>query len=252
MKKFYLETFKAHNKATKLWYDGFVKLNHPLQVTEVSEADIIICVGGDGTLLKTVKRLGHLSKPIYGINAGTIGFLMNSITLEELDSKVLDYNSNYKVQSLNTIEGTVHYDGGKIKTVHAFNEVGIGGDMSTWAHFKVQSKSLPKKFKGSGVIISTAQGSTGVNKNNYGVVVPITNKDWVVTGDKTDILLSTVIKAKETIIEVESRQDIKVFVDGASGVIIDKVEKLIVRSGNRVKICFSDFSKFVEKRYRIK
>ena len=56
--------------------------------TEIDNADMIIAIGGDGTLLNALRRSAERNIPIYGINRGSVGFLMNSPTFESLTERV--------------------------------------------------------------------------------------------------------------------------------------------------------------------
>lgn len=242
--KIFWAKYEAHNEKTASWNEFFESEEMaPYLVDAPCYADIIVCSGGDGTLLKTVKHYIEYELPIYGINAGTLGFLMNDIKQENFIDEVCEREA-YKIKKLSTI-GVRTYD----ETNYAFNDVCIGGDMSSWIEFNVTNKVLPKKFMGGGVIFSTAQGSTGINKNNGGVIVPISSNQWVVTGDKTDINLNTVLKPRNTYIEMNSRGPVTVWIDGNNKVIKD-VDSVDLTKGPRVEICFSDYDGFVEKRYQ--
>lgn len=240
-KKIFWVKYEAHNDKTESWNDYLSKLD--CLVDCPTKADLIVCAGGDGTLLKTVKEYVYYGIPIYGINAGTLGFLMNNVSQDNFYNDVVK-KRKYKVKKLGTIEVVI--DGNK--EGYAFNDVCIGGNMGTWVEFKVENKVLPSHFKGGGVIFSTAQGSTGINKNNNGVVVPISSNQWVVTGDKTDIHLNTVVKPRTTQITTNSRQRVDVWIDGNNKV-VKNINEIFLTKGPKVEICFSDFDGFVEKRY---
>lgn len=256
--KIYFVKYKSHNDNTLSWNNFFIK-NENVQkylVRDVIEADMIVCAGGDGTLLKTVKAYIGLGIPVYGINAGTVGFLMNNISQYNFIADVLE-REVFDTKSLRTIKATIlqknnaknNTDNTK-KTFYGFNEIAIGGSMMDWIDFSIDSKVLPESFKGGGMIISTPQGSTGINVNNQGVVIPIDSKQWVVTGDKTNIHLSTVIKPRYTKIEVQSRQRVTCWVDGVNGDVINNILSVILEKGPSVLIAFSDINDFIAKRYK--
>jgi NAD+ kinase len=54
-----------------------------------AQADVIIALGGDGFMLQTLQRTQALAVPVYGMNRGTIGFLMNEFCVEDLPQRVL-------------------------------------------------------------------------------------------------------------------------------------------------------------------
>jgi len=251
MKIFFVK-YEAHNKKTQEWNDLFEK-NENIQrflVDTPNEAEMIVCAGGDGTLLKTVKTYIDFDLPIYGINAGTLGFLMNDIEPYNFIVDVCE-REFFNTKTLRTIKATVKRNHHlATKSYYAFNEVAIGGTMMDWIDFSVKSKVLPESFKGGGIIISTPQGSTGISVNNQGVVIPIDSKQWVVTGDKTNMHLSTVIKPRFTEVSVESRQSVTCWIDGVNGDVIADIETVQLEKGPKVQICFSDINEFISKRYK--
>jgi len=217
--------------------------------------NVIIAKGGDGTLLKAIKRFGDEGLPFWGINAGTVGFLMNDkcITYTDPDKiKSVEF-SRIKVEvtyvkSVRDMASIFDKDIEVTETFEAFNDIMIGGDMNSWISFDVTEKDeIFAKFKGGGLIISTPQGSTGINKNNGGVVLPLSSNMWSITGDKTDRHIEYVIKPRRMIIKAESRTDIALWVDGSNQV-INRVKNLKVSKGSKVIVMFGDFEDFKIKR----
>jgi NAD kinase len=211
--------------------------------------DIIIVKGGDGTLLKAINKYRHLNKPFFGIAAGTENFLMN-------DSKNTDIFDNAKYKEFTLIKVYVTFKKpdilGELQTVteeyQAFNEVLMGGDLNTWAHFDVHDKdSIIGKFSGGGICISTAQGSTGFNMGNGGSVFPLGSKQWSVTSVVSKRNINIPIKSKRTSITVDSRTPITVWIDGQNK-IIQRVEKIEIMKGDKVTVIFNDYKEFKKKR----
>ena len=225
-------------------------------VNDVEKSEIIVCGGGDGTLLKTIKKYHHLSIPFWGYNAGTVGFLMNEGFPEDYENEII-------FKKFFMIEVTVHYKKkipdpklgniynkitDKKETFQAFNDVCIGGDMNSWIGFSVIEKDeLFGDFKGGGVIISTPQGSTGVNKNNGGVVLPLSSNLWSITGDKTNRKIEYVIKPRKMVITFESRTPVSVWVDGSNNIIRD-VYQVELKKGKAVTVAFGNYFEFQKKR----
>jgi len=249
MKIHYIYNDFPHNERVKIYNSEIDGKGVP-----VEEADIIVCGGGDGTLLKAIKEYRHLKKPFWGHNAGTVGFLMN-------EGYPDGFNLDYAVRKFQLIKARVHYTKSvrdmasvfdkEIEVVadfQAFNDVMIGGDMNSWIDFSVQEKDdFFGAFKGGGLIISTAQGSTGINQNNNGVVLPLSSKLWSITGDKTNRKIEYVIKPRKTVIEVNSRTPVTVWVDGANG-IIKNVSKVEISKGDTVEVVFGNYNEFKRKR----
>ena len=68
------------------------------------KADIIVALGGDGTMLKSLHDFLHLNKPIYGMNRGHIGFLMNQFSEKNLKKRLDSYNNLKKTYGKEAIE----------------------------------------------------------------------------------------------------------------------------------------------------
>lgn len=215
----------------------------------VEKDGYIYAIGGDGTLLKAINKFRDKGKPFYGIAAGTVNFLMNSapfptkdhvvkkFSLIEVEITRIIYN---KLDNNNEVEIT--------ETFQAFNDIMIGGDMNSWVDFKVKEKDdIFGKFMGGGLIISTAQGSTGINKNNNGTILPLSSEMWSITGDKTNRKIDYVIKPTNMKIKVSSRNSVKVWVDGANH-IVDNVKSITVKKGVSVEVIFNDYRSFKKKR----
>ncbi len=209
---------------------------------DARQSDIVIAKGGDGTLLKAINKYRHLNKPFFGIGAGTLNFLMN-------ESEEISDQAKYK--EFNLIKVNVQYYNGRnliTETFQAFNDIMIGGDMNSFINFNVQEKDeIIGNFKGGGLIVSTAQGSTGVNKNNGGVILPLSSDMWSITGDKTNKSINYVIEPRNTVIAVESRTGVTMWIDGTNH-IIENVQSVEITKGDSVVVIFNDYSKFKRKR----
>jgi len=250
MKIHYIRNEFEHNEKVKAYNAHIDGLG-----VSPSEADIFVCGGGDGTLLKAIKEYRHFRKPFWGFNAGTVGFLMNNGYIE-------DYaDFDIKVKKFNLIKARVHYtksvrDMSSIfdkevevsEDFHAFNDIMIGGDMNSWINFNVEEKDdFFGEFKGGGLIVSTPQGSTGINRNNGGVILQLSSNLWSITGDKTNRAIEYVMKPRPIIVDVSSRAPVSVWVDGANH-IIKNVSKVELSKGDSVQVMFGDYESFKKRR----
>jgi len=213
-------------------------------ITETSE--IIIAKGGDGTLLKAINLFAYKKKAFFGVAKGTENFLMNPEDTVSDNPKYKKFNRiKIKVNYIENIQGYVTELN---ETFMAFNDVMIGGDMNAWITFNVHdADKIIGKFKGGGIIISTAQGSTGINRNNGGSIMPLNSNQWFITGDKTDRKISVPIEPKRTSISVESRTPVTVWIDGQNH-IIQNVKSIEISKGDQVQVVFNDYDEFKKKR----
>jgi len=199
--------------------------------------DLVQVQGGDGTLLKAINKFRHHELPFFGVAGGTVNFLMNeSATI----------SPNAKTKTFRLIKATITTDTGT-KEYQAFNDIFISEE-NGWIDFKTEDKdNILGNFKGSGLIFSTPQGSTGINKNNSGVILPLSSKSWSITGDKTSRKINYVLSYGKIKINLESRGEIKVFLDGKN-TIVNNVKSLVIEKGDKIDIIFNDYKTFKQKR----
>lgn len=203
--------------------------------------------GGDGMLLRAINKLSHLNKPFFGVAGGTVNFLMNNSTIISDEKAVHKFNLltievNYIMHEFGTDHETVVSD-----TFHAFNDL-VLGSFNGWVEFNCQHKDQQLgTFKGSGLIVSTAQGSTGINRNNNGTILPLSSPNWSVTGMQTNRTINSVLAPSELSIDVSARAPVSIAIDGTNHV-IDNVTSVTVTQGSTVEVIFNDFNEFQRKR----
>ncbi len=136
------------------------------------DAELIVCIGGDGAFLKTIHKCNFPNCPIVGINTGHLGFFQE-ILPEGIDGFIEDYiTGNYSIQELNTVKCNVRTGDGKIDTYDALNEVTIKGRQSYSVHLHISIAGKPiQKFSGDGILVATSAGSTAYNYSLGGSIV---------------------------------------------------------------------------------
>ena len=138
---------------------------------KAEEADVIIPIGGDGFLLKNLHDYNELKKPFFGINYGSIGFLMNSKKDGDLE-KIIETSQETILQPLK-METT---DKNKnFFTSIAYNEVSIMRQTHQAAkiNIKINDVERMKELICDGVLVSTAAGSTAYNLSAHGSIIPL-------------------------------------------------------------------------------
>ena len=141
--------------------------------------DFIIVAGGDGFMLKVLKKYYKQKKPFYGINCGTIGFLMNRFNLDNLDKQV----KKTKEFLINPLEIKVtKFNGKKLKTL-AINEISLLRQSRQTAvlNLRLNNRELLKKLVGDGVLVSTPAGSTAYNLSVHGPIISINSNKLAIT-----------------------------------------------------------------------
>src|SRR5659263_355798 len=135
------------------------------------EAELIVCIGGDGAFLQTVHELDFPHVPIIGINTGHLGFFQE-IQPNQLDDFIFHYkHGKYSIQLLSTVKATTTV-GGKQIVHRGLNEIIIRGDMSYSIHLNISiGGSFIERFSGDGILVATPAGSTAYNYSLGGSIV---------------------------------------------------------------------------------
>tara|TARA_Y100001970_G_C14212389_1_gene847666 strand:+ start:1302 stop:2060 length:759 start_codon:yes stop_codon:yes gene_type:complete len=138
---------------------------------KVENADIIVPIGGDGFLLKSLHDYKDLNKPFYGINFGTIGFLMNSESDESLE-KIISKAQNIELKPLNMKAKS--YTGDLFESI-AFNEVSLMRQTHQAAKISININNVErmKELICDGILVSTSAGSTAYNLSAHGSILPL-------------------------------------------------------------------------------
>ena len=138
------------------------------------KADVIIPIGGDGFLLKSLHDLIKFNKPFYGINYGSIGFLMNSKSNEDLDKII---SSAQKIELKPLIMKAKNNSGESFESI-AFNEVSIMRQTHQAAKISIKINDIERmnELICDGVLVSTAAGSTAYNLSAHGSIIPLDSK----------------------------------------------------------------------------
>ena len=142
-------------------------------------SDFIIVFGGDGFMLKTLKKLYKLKKPFYGINAGNYGFLMNKFSNKNF-LKNIKNTHNVKIHPL---QMTVRNNNNQIKKSIAINEVSIlrQNKQTSSISISLNTKNIIKNLISDGVLVSTPAGSTAYNLSAHGPILDLDSNKLTIT-----------------------------------------------------------------------
>lgn len=137
----------------------------------VEEADAIVVLGGDGFMLNSMHRYLGSGLPIYGMNRGTVGFLLN----EFREDKLIERINSSKRQQLFPLHMTVTDIEGQVHEALAFNEVAMIRYSQQTANLRIviDGKVRMEKLMSDGVLVCTPAGSTAYNLSVHGPVIPI-------------------------------------------------------------------------------
>lgn len=141
-------------------------------IPEYSEgADLMVCIGGDGTFLEAMHRFNFPSMPIIGINTGHLG-MFQEIAPSMLDDFIFNYSQEkYALQKLSTVSMKVKTAEG-VKEYLGLNEVLIKANATYSVHLNISiGGNFIERFSGDGVLIATPAGSTAYNYSLGGSIV---------------------------------------------------------------------------------
>ncbi|HSV22324.1 MAG TPA: NAD kinase [Xanthobacteraceae bacterium] len=136
-----------------------------------ADADVIVALGGDGLMLQTLHKFMEAGKPIYGMNRGTVGFMMNEYREDALKDRLAAAEESV-IHPL--VMHAVDVDG-KVHTARAVNEVSLFRQIYLVARLRilVDGKERLAQLDGDGVMVATPAGSTAYNLSAQGPIIPI-------------------------------------------------------------------------------
>ena len=142
----------------------------------VNDADIFIVLGGDGFMLQGIKDFMDKKIPFFGINYGSIGFLMNSVTDDDL---IIRVNEAQSVQ-LSPLVMTAYDKDGSFHTAKAINEVALLRQTHQAAKIQVSidNKVRQEELICDGILLATPSGSTAYNLSVYGPILNLNLKKF--------------------------------------------------------------------------
>lgn len=135
------------------------------------KSDVIVALGGDGTLLEALHKYHDLKKPFYGMNRGSVGFLLNPYETKNLP-KLLD--AAYSVE-LHPLRMTAKTAGGKKIEALAFNEVSLLRQTRHAAKLGIAVDGVERmpELICDGILLATPAGSTAYNLSAHGPIIPL-------------------------------------------------------------------------------
>ncbi|OWU85044.1 inorganic polyphosphate kinase [Oceanicola sp. 22II-s10i] len=136
-----------------------------------AEADVIVALGGDGFMLHTLHRTQDLIAPVYGMNRGTVGFLMNEYSEDGLLERV----ALAEEEVINPLSMVATQTDGTERRALAINEVSLlrAGPQAAKLRISVDGKVRLEELVCDGALVATPAGSTAYNYSAHGPILPI-------------------------------------------------------------------------------
>lgn len=226
-----------------------------------NEADVIIPIGGDNTMLKCIHEYSELNLPFFGINRGHVGFLLNEYESEQDLENII---ARSKSINLWLLQGTIEYADGSTEVIFGFNDIYLSpiDGQTLKMNLTINKRKLESVLIGDGVIVSTPQGSTGYNRVAGGSIIQSGSPILQLTpklctiGTRREIA-NSFIRADNTEYRIDfidyNWRQCNVFYDG---MMIQKQNKLIKsisfkKSKFNVNLLFNSEQGFYDKVYGI-
>jgi NAD+ kinase len=134
-------------------------------------ADVIVALGGDGFMLQTLNDMRPLGKPIYGMNRGTVGFLMNTYSEDDLPNRLAEAEE----ATINPLHMRAGSEDGSVTEALAINEVSLirAGPQAARLKISVDGRPRLEELVCDGALVATPAGSTAYNYSAHGPILPI-------------------------------------------------------------------------------
>lgn len=212
------------------------KAEFPGEKEMLSGCDVLIAVGGDGTIISSAKKASEHGIPVLGVNAGRIAF-MAGLEAEEIYKLSNILKGEYKVDRRMMLEASTSFDQRKFYCINdAF--VGRAGQINMAQLEVLCDRKLVNNYFADGVIVSTPTGSTAYSLSAGGPVIQPDIESIMVTPVCAHSLFSRpIIFRPDSEIEIFNRnrdgEEVYLSCDGCDGLLIPKDEKVIVRKTDK-------------------
>ena len=229
------------------------QLSKKIKNEKVVKHNIIIVIGGDGFMLKTLKNNRKSKKLFYGINSGNYGFLMNKFSSKTIIKNLFKSN----MITISPLEMIVKNNKNQTRKYLAINEVSILRQSRQTASLAINygSKQIIKKLVADGVLVSTPAGSTAYNLSVHGPILSLNSKKlsispispfrprrWKgkIVSDKSKIVIKNLNPKKRPISAV------------ADNIEVRNAKNINVKTNHRIKFnLLYDSSRSLQKKIKI-
>ncbi len=207
--------------------------------SEITDADLLICFGGDGTLLHAAKLAYSYGVPIMGVNMGSVGF-MAELEHSELKQLARLAKGDFKIEQRMMLDVSLIHERREIYFEHALNDAAITkGAVARVVEMSVSADGeLISSLSGDGVLVSTPTGSTAYSLSAGGPVVEPTAENLIITPICAHVLQSkSYVLSKDRTVEIrlgrQARKTAYLSVDGGRAVRLSGGDVIRIRRSER-------------------
>jgi len=178
--------YRKNNKAAKFWADrirSYVKKKYPHVSFASKNPNVLMILGGDGTILEAARQYHHKSNPmLFGLNLGDVGFLASVREQENFIKSINQFLSGkFSVSERIILNAQVLRGGKNVFSGEVLNEV-VAQSILGMVDLEVMIGGTGiRKIRGSGVLVATATGSTAYNLSAHGPIVMPDIKCLIIT-----------------------------------------------------------------------
>ncbi|MBQ8910880.1 MAG: NAD(+)/NADH kinase [Oscillospiraceae bacterium] len=205
---------------------------------ELPTASMVICFGGDGTILHMAKAATRSGVPVLGVNIGTMGF-MAELEASELQELSRIATGDYRIDERMMLDVTVHRDRDIIFHDICLNDAAITkGAVARIVHLKVDCDGIQAlECGGDGVIVATPTGSTAYSLSAGGPIVePEANSILVTPVCAHDVASRCIVVSEKRVVTVglthNARRNAFLSVDGGKATKINMGDVITIRRSN--------------------
>ncbi|MEQ1500487.1 MAG: NAD(+)/NADH kinase, partial [Parcubacteria group bacterium] len=169
---FYLREDNPEAEKWKLKIEEWLKNDYPeIEISSV-KPDVVIVLGGDGTIIEACRKYSQSDTIILGVNLGRVGFISSINNPEDFKEKLTKFlNGEYKLNPGMIIQARVIRDGRSVFVTEAFNEVVVQSPLGMVEIEVGIDGDMVEEIRGTGVLVSTPSGSTAYNLSAHGPIV---------------------------------------------------------------------------------
>lgn len=166
-----VKTIALMTADTPLAHRAARELAQKYTIVEARDADVIVALGGDGHMLEVMHATMKTNTPVYGLNLGSVGFLLNNYSpdfLLERINKAEEVTINPLLMKAVTVEGD-------IIRAHAINEISLWRSSRQAAKIAIECDGVSRlsELICDGVMVATPTGSTAYNLSAHGPILPV-------------------------------------------------------------------------------
>lgn len=166
-----IESIAVFAADTPLARRAYREITQKYETVEAEKADVIIALGGDGHMLEVMHQTLALNKPIYGMNLGSVGFLLNNYSPDFLLERIRQASG----VRLNPLVMEARQQNGMVVRAHAINEISLWRSSRQAAKIAIDIDGVNRlsELICDGVMVATPAGSTAYNLSAHGPIIPI-------------------------------------------------------------------------------